>query len=1039
MAEAEWRQAQPILLLLLLLFAFVSPMQPVLREGSGGNLPPDDLTHHHNTTTPPHLLDDVTQRHFAPRDVRGRHEGQDHAPLRHDGPAAGDDVVQTTDNSTGGEDDEEEEEGLERRRRRSSSSSRTLRLAVFSDPTLLHLLAAHHPLHPPTATYRYITALVSAMESLLQQGVGPSPKLRLQLVQAGVWAAKEAVPFRTEGPSSSTLQSFCEWVSQRRAARGHTDHWHHAILLSGRDLFESTQAPLGTTYVGGLCHPSASCSVVEAQSFKAVYIAAHELAHSMGVPHDGGPDAAHCPREGFLMGQSLTQASYRWSNCSKDALAALIKKDRCLEVSQEDGRIAGVHELDHSSGELPGQMYPADEQCRLALGPEHKATPSKMSVCDYLTCTDGLRTQGVHPALEGTACGKNHVCIAGTCQDYQFPEGPPPTLPPQPPTRIPGFPTNLGPGEGSVFPPATIPGEVNSVPVPLRCSLMAPFLHAFIGCASPVSSPTGQGPSPPSAAPTGSDTRRSLSLTSIPASSRTGTLAVDGGLSGLQSRSTGDLQTPGEVSGKASRLSLGTLPDSPSSVPSSPRPATSSISTATTSSATVKASYPPVIANANANAASPSTVTAPASKGAAPPSTVPTTASGDRASSSNVLAFPDDDFAPPGNSVIGERENSGADGRNATTGYTDDKTCAEGDKETTATEDRKRAGSETELQGAALAEHPDVETRNTMTETEEDGGDNNKGMDETMSSDRTTMDSNFTLSALTHKTATDRSLQQQTNVSQGAADRIAEFSLREFNVSGSGLNMALPLEFLRGLFTALLHHQPQATEAVSSPSSKTATGKAASSATKEPASNSFSASYRSAGADAPLRLAHHRGTKPIRPAFLQEGSSQEPILAATAPTHTRAARTAPCSHRCGGGTRLVTQVCVEITEPERQVSEELCNGLPNFVAPFYQSCNTFPCASPRWVTGPWGQCSTWCGVGLQHRLVACGLPLLQDASPLTAGYFLPTRRCEVPQPRAVRLCSGPCLPVDCSLPENALHPACYDLLQDTPLEHDHLP
>lgn len=97
------------------------------------------------------------------------------------------------------------------------------------------------------------------------------------------------------------------------------------LLFLRKELFETTKDSLGVTFVGGMCHPQTSCSMVEANSFKAVQVAAHELAHSMGVPHDGEGAAARCPGEGFIMGQSLSEETFAWSNCSRDAISAFLR------------------------------------------------------------------------------------------------------------------------------------------------------------------------------------------------------------------------------------------------------------------------------------------------------------------------------------------------------------------------------------------------------------------------------------------------------------------------------------------------------------------------------------------------------------------------------------------------------------------------------------------------------------------------------------------------------------------------------------------
>ncbi|XP_045137291.1 uncharacterized protein LOC123519829 [Portunus trituberculatus] len=174
-------------------------------------------------------------------------------------------------------------------------------------------------------------------------------------------------------------------------------------------------------------------------------------------------------------------------------------------------------------------------------------------------------------------------------------------------------------------------------------------------------------------------------------------------------------------------------------------------------------------------------------------------------------------------------------------------------------------------------------------------------------------------------------------------------------------------------------------------------------------------------------------------ALLRDGSAHPPVLALTAPSHARRSVASPCSRSCGGGIRTISQVCVEVETPEKQVAEDKCLGLPNYHAPFNQICNTFPCRQPRWVAGSWSTCSAWCGAGLQYRLVGCIEPLLEDAAPYLAwALFVKPTECPSEQPLSVRVCEGPCQPVDCSLPANTLHLACTSHLPDPPLEQDHL-
>lgn len=72
------------------------------------------------------------------------------------------------------------------------------------------------------------------MESLLQEGVSEAGiRLQLKLVQVGVWAEDDAMPFSGRALAGGTLTGFCQWVSARRPPRDHPLHWHHAMLLTG--------------------------------------------------------------------------------------------------------------------------------------------------------------------------------------------------------------------------------------------------------------------------------------------------------------------------------------------------------------------------------------------------------------------------------------------------------------------------------------------------------------------------------------------------------------------------------------------------------------------------------------------------------------------------------------------------------------------------------------------------------------------------------------------------------------------------------------
>ena len=60
---------------------------------------------------------------------------------------------------------------------------------------------------------------------------------------------------------------------------------------------------------------------------------------------------------------------------------------------------------------LPGEMFPADVQCKLQFGPKslHSILQSDQDICTDLHCTRDHYTWASHSALEGTLCGFGKV------------------------------------------------------------------------------------------------------------------------------------------------------------------------------------------------------------------------------------------------------------------------------------------------------------------------------------------------------------------------------------------------------------------------------------------------------------------------------------------------------------------------------------------------------------------------------------------------------------------------------------------------------
>jgi hypothetical protein len=74
----------------------------------------------------------------------------------------------------------------------------------------------------------------------------------------------------------------------------------------------------GISYQSGMCSEQSSCTVAELSSLgSASLIIAHELAHNMGVTHDGEGANNDCNPNTSIMGPKLSHGAIHWSDCSR--------------------------------------------------------------------------------------------------------------------------------------------------------------------------------------------------------------------------------------------------------------------------------------------------------------------------------------------------------------------------------------------------------------------------------------------------------------------------------------------------------------------------------------------------------------------------------------------------------------------------------------------------------------------------------------------------------------------------------------------------
>ncbi|XP_050578242.1 A disintegrin and metalloproteinase with thrombospondin motifs 3-like isoform X3 [Bombus affinis] len=261
---------------------------------------------------------------------------------------------------------------------------------------------------------QYILALLNIVSAIYMDPSLESNMI-LVIVRMILYAEKRDGMVR-RGDARRSLENVNKW--NRKMLSSKDVNHDVAVWLTRLDI----GGPSGYAPVSGVCDPARSCALNRDEGLTSAFIIAHEVAHILGLTHDGDETTGNACKEegsrGSVMAPMVaaTFHHFYWSPCSKKEFHRRVRRWSCLSNKPKHDGLSQLRDTIR-------ETFTMDEQCRMEFGEgyEHCKTFDVAEPCSRLWCGNSNVSETCKtkkgPPLEGTLCGDSKTRRCTGCRN----------------------------------------------------------------------------------------------------------------------------------------------------------------------------------------------------------------------------------------------------------------------------------------------------------------------------------------------------------------------------------------------------------------------------------------------------------------------------------------------------------------------------------------------------------------------------------------------------------------------------------------------